>query len=132
MKIKNINGYSHEDLQREAGKGAKFVRFAYSISFILITLKRESGIYIIKAGEKARKKSLPYTLVTFLFGWWGIPNGPKRTIQSLRTNLGGGEDVTEEISATIDGLLLFKEAQQGKKLQMINGVPENIEVIKAN
>lgn len=132
MKIKNINGYSHEDLQHEAGKGAKFVRFAYTVSMILVTFKRESGIYIIKAGEKTIKKSLSYTLVTFLFGWWGIPSGPKRTIQSIRTNLGGGIDVTDEISATIDGHLLFKELQQGKKLQMGTGTPEKIEVTEAS
>ena len=118
MKIKNINGYSHEDLQREAGKGAKFVHFAFSISLILVTFKRESGIYLIKAGEKTLRKSLPYTLVTVLFGWWGIPNGPKRTIQSLRTNLRGGKDVTDEISATIDGHLLFNEMQRSKKVKV--------------
>ncbi len=115
MKFRNINGYTPRDLQREASKGAKFVHFAFSISLILITFNRESGVYMIKAGEKSAKKSLPYTLVTFLFGWWGIPNGPRRTIQSIRTNLRGGKDVTEEVTATIDGLILFKEAEERKK-----------------
>jgi len=85
---------------------------------ILVTFKRESGIYLIKAGEKTLKKSLPYTLLTVLFGWWGIPYGPKRTIQSIRTNMGGGKDVTDEISATIDGHLLFREVQERKKMKM--------------
>ena len=117
MKIKNVNGYSAEDLQREADKGAKFVYYNYSISLLLTTLKRSSGIYMIKPGENAARKGLPYTLLTFLFGWWAIPFGPKNTFQDIRINMKGGKDVTDEITATVAGLLLFREAQRNKDMQ---------------
>jgi hypothetical protein len=31
-------------------------------------------------------------------GWWGIPWGPIRSVQSLWTNLKGGVDVTAEVA----------------------------------
>jgi len=31
------------------------------------------------------------TLWTLMFGWWGIPWGPLRTVQALATNFSGGE-----------------------------------------
>ncbi len=118
MKIKNVNGFSSEDLQKEADKGAKFVYYVYSISLLLITLRRSSGIYMIKPGESAARKGFPYTLLTFLFGWWAIPFGPKNSLQDIRTNMKGGKDVTDEITATVAGVLLFREAQRNKDLQV--------------
>ena len=115
MKIRNIEGLSAADLQLEADKGARFVYYAYTISLLLVTLRRTSGVYMIRGGESHRAKGLPFTLVTMLFGWWGIPYGPKYTIESLRTNLKGGKDVTDEVMSTVAGHILFQEAQQVKK-----------------
>ena len=42
-------------------------------------------------------QGLPFTLLSLLLGWWGIPWGPIYTIQSLWVNLKGGRDVTQEI-----------------------------------
>src|SRR6266852_7285584 len=43
-------------------------------------------------------KGLPWTLLTLVVGWWGIPWGPIRTVQSLWINLSGGTDVTAGIA----------------------------------
>lgn len=43
------------------------------------------------------KHSIGYTLLTLLFGWWGIPWGAIYTIDSIYTNHTGGKDVTKEI-----------------------------------
>jgi hypothetical protein len=118
MKIQNVNGFTADQLHSEVLKGAKFVHFAYSVSLLFITLNRETGVYMIRPNEKAAKKAMPFTVLTFLFGWWGFPFGPKYSLASIRTNMKGGKDVTDEISAIIDGHLLFRESQQKKGIQL--------------
>lgn len=115
MKIQNIKGYSAVQLQQEADKGARFVYFSYTISVILFSFRRTSGVYMIKAGESFRNKALPFTILSALFGWWGIPFGPKHTIESIRSNFKGGKDVTDEVMSTVAGHILFQEAQRERK-----------------
>ena len=110
MKIKNIDGLSANDLQQQVTDGGRFVYFAYTISLIIITFRDVSGVYLIRSGESTVGKSFLFTIVSFLIGWWGIPWGPKYTMQALRTNLRGGKDVTSEVMDVINGYLLFKEA----------------------
>lgn len=97
MAIKNLEGLSTEDINRELSHGAKFVIYQYSISIIVMTFRRSSDIYFVRAGENATIKGLPYTLLSFVLGWWGIPWGPIYTIGSLYTNLSGGKNVTSDI-----------------------------------
>jgi len=96
-KIKNIEGLSVDDINRELSNGAKFVVFQYCFSIIVMTFKRRSDIYFIKAGESTVKHSIWFTIITLLFGWWGIPWGPVYSIGSLSTNLTGGKDITQEV-----------------------------------
>lgn len=117
MKIKNIDGLSASDLQKEAEKGARFVYYPYTISFIVITLRKTSGVYLIKAGENPLSRSWRFTLISLLFGWWGIPFGPKFTLQSIKVNQKGGKDVTDEVMSTVAGHILFQEAQKQQKIQ---------------
>lgn len=95
--IKNIEGLSVDDINRELNNGAKFVVFQYSFSIIVMTFKRGSDIYFIKAGESTVRHSIGFTIITLLFGWWGIPWGPIYSIGSLYTNLTGGKDITQEV-----------------------------------
>ena len=115
MKIRNIDGLSAADLQHEADKGAKFIYYAFTISLLIVTFKRTSGVYMIKGGENLVSRGVPFTILSFLFGWWGIPFGPRYTLESIRTNLRGGKDVTDEVMSTVAGHVLFQEAQQQKK-----------------
>lgn len=114
MKIKNAENLSAEQLQEEVNRGGRFVHYQYAVSFIVATIKPETGVYLIRKGESAVKKSAFFTILSFLFGWWGIPFGPKHTIAALRTNLRGGKDVTDEVVATIAGHILFCEAEKRK------------------
>ena len=111
MKIKNINGLSSDALERKVAEGGRFVYFGFSISLVVVTLKRTSGVYLVHASENAVTKGIPFTILSFLFGWWGIPYGPKYTIQSISSNLAGGKDVTDEVMSTIAGYKLFRETQ---------------------
>ena len=95
--IKNIEGMTVDELNKELQRGGKFVIFKYCISVVVITFRRGSDVYFIRAGESTVKHSIGYTLLTFFLGWWGIPWGPIYTIGSLFTNLTGGKDVTQEV-----------------------------------
>jgi hypothetical protein len=97
MRIQGVEGMTVEQVQRELSRGAKFVLFEYCISILVMTFKRPSDIYFVRAGESAVGKSLQYTLLSLVAGWWGFPWGPIFTISSIATNLGGGKDVTREV-----------------------------------
>jgi hypothetical protein len=94
-----IEGLSDAEIRQEIEKGGKFVIFEYTVSIILMTFKRPTNIYFIRAGENAVVKGLPFTLLSFLLGWWGFPWGIIYTPMALVTNLSGGKDVTQQMLA---------------------------------
>lgn len=96
-KIKNLGDLSLEEIQDELLSGARFLVFEYCISLILVTFKRRSSIYFVRAGESPWRKSIGFTLITILLGWWGIPWGPIYTVKALYINLRGGLDITEDL-----------------------------------
>jgi hypothetical protein len=100
MKIIGIEGLTDAQIHEQIGRGARFVHFQYCVSVIVMTFKRPSDIYFVRAGESAAGTGLRFTLLTLLAGWWGIPWGPIYTIQSLWVNLGGGRDITNEVLAS--------------------------------
>lgn len=110
MKIKNIDGLSAADLQHAVNNGARFVYYAWTISAIILTFKRTSGVYMMRSDQNRISKGFVFSIVSFLLGWWGIPSGPKHTIESIRTNFRGGKDVTEEVMAVVAGYVLFEES----------------------
>lgn len=101
-KIIGIDHMVPEQLNHELQNGARFVVFEYCVSIILMTFKRPTNIYFVKNGESTAGKSVGYTFVTLLVGWWGIPWGPIHTIGALITNLRGGRDVTGQVVAALN------------------------------
>ena len=100
--IKNTDGLTTDQINRELAHGAKFVIYQYTISIIVMTFRRSSDIYFVRAGENGVLKGLPFTLITLVFGWWGIPWGPIYSIGSLYHNLRGGKNVTGEIISAVN------------------------------
>lgn len=100
--IRNTDGLTTDQINRELAHGAKFVIYQYTISILVMTFRRSSDIYFVRAGESGVLKGLPYTLITFVFGWWGIPWGPIYSIGSLYHNLRGGKNVTAEIISAVN------------------------------
>jgi hypothetical protein len=98
MEFQGIQGMSEEELKSEVMRGGRFVSYMYCISVILFTFKGPSKTCFIRAGESRFLKGLPYTLLTLVAGWWGIPWGPIYTIKCLAKNLSGGEDVTAHVT----------------------------------
>lgn len=97
MLIKNIEGLSVSQIKELVNKGGKFVIFPYTISFVIMTLKRSSDIYFIRQDENSFKYSYSYVLLNFFIGWWGIPWGPIYTIGALYNHIIGGKDITQAV-----------------------------------
>lgn len=96
-KIVGIEDMNVDELNLELERGGKFVIFEYCISIIVMTFRRSTNVYFIKEGQGTTGKSIGFTLISLILGWWGIPWGPIYTVGSLITNLGGGKDVTNEV-----------------------------------
>ncbi len=101
IKINGIQGLTGSQLDFELQRGAKFVLYQYCISILVLTFKRPSNIYFMKSGESTVTKGLPFTLLSLVAGWWGIPWGPIYTIQVVYNNFKGGKDVTNEVVASL-------------------------------
>lgn len=97
--LEEIQSGSH--LQMELQKGGKFVMYQYCISLLVITFRRSSNIYFLRSEDNAIVRGLPFTLLSLVLGWWGIPWGPIYTITSIWTNFKGGKDVTQEVLASM-------------------------------
>ena len=88
-------------LQQEIQQGARFVLYKYCISIVIISFQRSSDLYYIRPGESTVVKGLPFTLLSLVLGWWGIPWGPIYTIMDVVLNFSGGEDVTQKVLASM-------------------------------
>ena len=115
MTIKNIGGLSSGELLIAIGKGAKIVRYPYIISLIVVTLERKSQGKLVLPGQSVAKKGFIFILLSALFGWWGIPFGPSKTLKSIRTNLNGGRDVTQDVLSILEGKKMFKDYTMEKR-----------------
>ncbi len=99
--ITGIEKMTVSQLRDEIQRGGKFVVYLYCVSLLIITFKRGSGIHFVPAGQSAVLKGLPYTLLSLLAGWWGIPWGPLFTLEALVRNFQGGKDVTQEVMSAL-------------------------------
>jgi hypothetical protein len=90
-----------QQLANELQSGARFVQYQYCVSILVMTFKRGTDIYFIRADESKTVKGLAWTLLTFVAEWWGIPWGPIYTVQSLWVNLRGGHDLTPQAATTL-------------------------------
>lgn len=96
--INGIAGLSSQELSFEVNRGGRFVVYRYCFSLLVLTVTHGTDVYFVRADESRIVKGLPWTLLTLLAGWWGIPWGPIYSVRSLWINLRGGEDVTSSIA----------------------------------
>jgi hypothetical protein len=97
MKVIGIDHLSNEQLNEELRKGGRFVLYQYCISILVMSFKRSSNVYFVPAGQSGVGKGVPYTLISLVAGWWGIPWGPIWTLGTAFSNLRGGTDVTSQV-----------------------------------
>ena len=96
-------GMSIQQIEDDVLRGGRFRIFRYNFSLIVISFQRSSGIYYIRAGHGPGAHAWPWTLLSLVVGWWGIPWGIFFTIQTLYTNCMGGKDVTSELLSSVVG-----------------------------
>ena len=101
MKIRGIENLSTEQINQELQRGARFVVFQYCISVLVMSFKRSSSIYFVPAGQGVAGKAAPFSAISLLLGWWGIPWGPIWTLGTVFRNLRGGVDVTGDVLAAL-------------------------------
>lgn len=123
MKIKNIEELKVSEIKQLVRQGAKFVVFPYTISFVLMTLKRNSDIYFIRPNEGTFKYSFSYVLLNFFIGWWGLPWGPIYTIGAIYKHIIGGTDVTQ---IALDQLILTDPDGNRTNYNVPSGNSDNI------
>jgi hypothetical protein len=90
---------SNDDLRSFVAAGGRFVCYEFCISVILATWRRPSDVQALAANELGLGRGIPYSLVSLLLGWWGIPWGLVYTPVTLYTNCRGGWDVTADVLA---------------------------------
>src|SRR5580704_8447187 len=78
----------------------RWVVFEYCVSFAIMTVRRPSREYFLRNGDRAWLRGLPYSLISLLFGWWGVPWGPVFTPVTVYCNLTGGRPARMEGAAT--------------------------------
>jgi hypothetical protein len=91
------------------GPGERVVFYEWCVSLLFVTVRRPSRLYRLRAEERGIVRGLPYTLVTLVFGWWGVPWGLVHTPLVLWTNLTGGRVITQE-EWTSEGLVRGEDA----------------------
>jgi hypothetical protein len=78
--------------------GARFVVYQYCVSLLFVSFRRSSDVKFVRPGLNRLATGLPYTVMSLIAGWWGVPWGPLWTVQTVYRNTRGGIDVTRLFS----------------------------------
>ena len=97
LKVVGAEGHSSDSLRQEVARGAKFVLYSYNFSIVVMSFKQPSNVHFVRPGQNRIVKGLPFSLISLVFGWWGIPWGPIYTIGSAYHHIVGGKDLTLEV-----------------------------------
>lgn len=96
MRIEGLEQYTADDLREALDQGGRFVFFEYCVSGVFFSIRRPTAVYFLPAQEWAWVRALPYSALTALLGWWGLPWGVIYSPLALVTNFAGGCDVTDQ------------------------------------
>lgn len=110
MRLVGAEKLTRQQVEETLANGGRLVFFEYCVSLIVVTLRCPSPVYLLRAGDYGLLRGLPYTLVSAVFGWWGLPMGLVYTPLTLMTNLSGGRDVTAEADTLL--LLAYADAPE--------------------
>lgn len=90
--VEEMDEASLTEAEREVIAGGRYLVFEHCWSLV-ISFKHSSPPVLVRAGDDGFGPALRYSLISLLFGWWGIP-GPIWVFTTLRHNARGGQDVT--------------------------------------
>ena len=75
----------------KCGRTEDVARRAYIVTYSLIFFTSKSpGSFRPICNRCSVNAGLPYSFITLLVGWWGIPWGPIYTVQAITQNVKGG------------------------------------------
>src|SRR5215467_992294 len=97
MTIKNFGTLSLPEIRTLIENGARLIQYQYCISFIVISVKKNSPVYLVRPNENRVRKGLKYSVLSAILGWWGFPSGLIFTTDCLVQNFRGGIDVTDSV-----------------------------------
>lgn len=103
------------ELSNRVAAGARCVRFEFCVSFLIATVRRQSGVYLTESWQERYLRGLGYSAVALALGPWGVPWGLLGTVRALWTNLTGGADVTDEILVMVGASYEALTADTGEK-----------------
>lgn len=101
MRVRGVEKLTVEQLEVELALGGRFVFYEYCVSIVIATMRRPSDVYFLPADDLGIVRGLPYVLLSFFFGWWGIPFGLLYTPMTIFTNLCGGRELSETETAEV-------------------------------
>jgi hypothetical protein len=102
VRIRGAEHLSPAQVASVLAEGGRLVLFEFCVSFVVVTLRCPSRVHLLRPGQVGALVSFPYTALTFLFGWWGLPWGIVHTPLVLVNNLCGGTDVTAQLWPTLE------------------------------
>ena len=100
-----------DEIRTRVAAGARLVRFEFCVSFLFVTLRRQSPVYLTVSRQERYLRGLGYSVLALLLGPWGVPWGLIWTPWAVWTNLTGGVDETEKI---VEGLGAPERPSSGK------------------
>lgn len=97
--VQEALSWPRQELLRQLEQGGRFVFFEWCVSFFLFSVRRATPIVYLRPNEWGWVRGLPQTIISVLFGWWGLPWGFIYTPMAIFTNMSGGCDVTHQVVA---------------------------------
>lgn len=97
MTIIGARQLSEEEIALKLTEGYRLVSYEYCLSFIVITLKRPTSLYLVPPNDSDFGNRALFSSLSFFIGWWGIPWGPIYTISTIYRNLSGGHDHSQTL-----------------------------------
>lgn len=96
MRYQRLDSLTLAQQEAALAAGSRLIFFEFCVSLVFVTLRRPSALYVLQPGQWGWWRGLPYTILTVVCGWWGVPWGLVYTPLALWTNLTGGRKITAE------------------------------------
>jgi hypothetical protein len=88
-----------EELRTRILDGARCVRFEFCFSFVFVTIRQQSPVYLTHSWQERYLRGLWFSVISLLFGLWGVPWGLLWVPWAVWVNTTGGVDCTDEVLA---------------------------------
>lgn len=101
--VSGTEGMTLQQIEDDVLRGGRFRVLRWNFSVIIMSFQRSAGLRYIRSTDGPGLYAWPWTLLSMVVGWWGIPWGIFFTIGTLYTNCMGGKDVTADLLASVVG-----------------------------